>query len=152
MADFPVEYETSPPYPLPMEDRVARLEEDMRDVKSVLSRLEPMIIRIDVTLASTLPHLATRVEAIAMRSEINKDFADLRGDINKDITGLRGDINKDIRDLRVEVNQRFTEVNQRLGDVNMRMSDFPTKTYMWGILGVLTTAYGSGLAAPAIIR
>ena len=55
MSEFSVEADGRGPYPLAMEDRVARLEEDMRDVKSVLSRLEPMIVRIDATLTATLP-------------------------------------------------------------------------------------------------
>ncbi len=45
-----------------LEPRVAHLEEDMRDVKATLARLEPMIVRIDATLTATLPHLATRAE------------------------------------------------------------------------------------------
>ena len=99
-----------------MEDRVALLEGDMQDVKSLLFRLEPLIIRIDATLTSTLPHLATRLEVAAVRS-----------DVNKDISGLR------------------LEMNQKL-------SDLPTKTYMWGILGMLIAAYGAGLAALAVLK
>jgi hypothetical protein len=38
--------------------RFERLEEDVRDIKTTLTRLEPMIIRID----ATLPHLATKEE------------------------------------------------------------------------------------------
>jgi hypothetical protein len=45
-----------------LEPRVARLEDDMREVKGTLSRLEPMIVRIDATLTATLPHLATKAE------------------------------------------------------------------------------------------
>jgi hypothetical protein len=60
-----------------MEERVTRSEEDMRDVKSALSRLEPMIIRIDASLAATLPHLATKAEV-----------ADLRADMNQTILGV----------------------------------------------------------------
>jgi hypothetical protein len=71
-----------------MEERVARLELDMRDVKLVLSRLEPMIIRIDATLTSTLPHLATRAE------------------VSQEISGLR-----------VEMNQKLSETNQKLSEL-----------------------------------
>lgn len=88
----------------------------MKDVKSLLSRLEPVIIRIDATLTSTLPHLATRVE-----------------------------VGRAVSDLRVEMSSLRVEMNQKL-------SDLPTRTYMWGILGVLITAYGAGLAALAVIR
>ncbi|MBV8614952.1 MAG: hypothetical protein JOY66_14485 [Acetobacteraceae bacterium] len=47
-----------------------RLEEDMRDVKATLVRLEPMIVRIDATLTATLPHLATKAELADLRSEL----------------------------------------------------------------------------------
>ncbi len=77
----------------------------MRDVKSTLSRLEPLIIRIDATLTSTLPHLATRAELANLRSEMNEKFGDV-----------------------------------------------PTKTYLWGLIGVLITAYAAGLAALAVLK
>jgi hypothetical protein len=44
------------------EARTSRLEEDVRDIKAALTRLEPLIIRIDERLASELPHLATKAE------------------------------------------------------------------------------------------
>jgi hypothetical protein len=95
-----------------MEARVARLEDDMREVKAVLWRLEPMIIRIDAVVNATLPTLATKA-----------DLADLRGEAAE----LRSD-------LRTELGEK------------------PSKTYMWGVLGVLITAYAAGLAAMAVIR
>ncbi len=106
-----------------MEERVARLELDMRDVKSVLSRLEPMIIRIDATLSSTLPHLATRAE------------------VSQEISGLR-----------VEMNQKLSEMNEKLSGTNLKLSGLPTKTYMWGVLCALIAAYGAGLAALAVLK
>jgi hypothetical protein len=106
-----------------MEERVARLEEDMKDVKSLLSRLEPVIIRIDATLTSTLPHLATRVE-----------------------------VGRAVSDLRVEMSSLRVEMSSLRVEMNQKLSDLPTRTYMWGILGVLITAYGAGLAALAVIR
>jgi hypothetical protein len=105
MVDFLVAPAQDGPYVPPMENRVARLEDDMRDVKSTLSRLEPLIIRIDATLTSTLPHLATRAELANLRSEMNEKFGDV-----------------------------------------------PTKTYLWGLIGVLITAYAAGLAALAVLK
>jgi hypothetical protein len=40
------------------EARLDRLEEDVREIKTILHELQPMIIRID----ATLPHLATKAE------------------------------------------------------------------------------------------
>jgi hypothetical protein len=127
VTDLSVEGGIRPPYDLLMEDRVARLEEDMRDVKSVLSRLEPMIVRIDATLTSTLPNLATKAEVVDLRTEVTKEIAEVRPELTKEIV-----------DLRLAMIQRFADV--------------PTKTYLWGILGVLITAYGAGLAALAVIK
>ena len=45
-----------------MEARITRLEEDMRDVKSAVARLEATTIEIKAMLAATLPHLATKAE------------------------------------------------------------------------------------------
>jgi hypothetical protein len=127
VTELSVEGGIRPPYDLPMEDRVARLEEDMRDVKSVLSRLEPMIVRIDATLTSTLPNLATKAEVADLRIEVTKEIAEVRTELTKEIV-----------DLRLAMIQRFADV--------------PIKTYLWGILGVLITAYGAGLAALAVIK
>jgi hypothetical protein len=89
------------PYHPRMEARVARLEQDMQEVKAVLGRIEPLIIRID----ATMPHLATKAELAVLGS-----------------------------DLRAE------------------LADKPSKTYMWGVLGVPIIAYAAGLAALAVIR
>ena len=45
-----------------MEQRVARLEEDMREVKSDLKELRATTIEIKTMLTSTLPHLATKAD------------------------------------------------------------------------------------------
>ena len=91
----------SEPHDPRMEMRVSRLEGDMRDVKAILGRLEPMLIRMDARLEATLPHLATKAE---------------------------------------------------VADVKAALADKPSKTYMWGILGVLLTSYACGLAALAVLR
>ena len=77
-----------------MEARIARLEEDVRDVKATTTRLEMAVVRIETMLTATLPHLATKAE----------------------------------------------------------LAEKPSKTYMWGILAVLLTAYACGLAALAILK
>jgi hypothetical protein len=130
MAELSVEICTIQPYVLPMEDRVGRLEGDVRDVKSLLSRLEPVIIRIDASLTATLPHLATRAEVTAMRSEVNRDIAG----------------------LRIDVHQKLSDMNLKLWEMNLKLSDMPNRIYMWGVLGVLITAYGAGLAALAVLK
>ena len=58
-----------------LEGRVGRLEEDMRDVRATLARLEPLIVRID----ATLPHLATKAELGELKAELRADLADKPG-------------------------------------------------------------------------
>jgi uncharacterized protein YicC (UPF0701 family) len=177
------------PYALPMEERVSRLEDDMQEVKSVLSRLEPMIVRIDATLTATLPNLATKAEVADLRSdmtremsvlrtdmtegfsrlraEVSQDVASLRAEVSQDIASLRAEVSRDGSSLRAEVSRdisSLTNDNIRLRaemtneiatlrtEMIARFADVPTKTYLWGILGVLITAYGSGLAALAILK
>ena len=62
MPDIPVAGQTGGPYDRGMEARTTRLEEDMRDVKSAVARLEATTIEIKAMLAATLPHLATKAE------------------------------------------------------------------------------------------
>jgi hypothetical protein len=109
MSDFLIDESGISPYIAPREEDVAKLEEEMRDVKTVLSRLEPLIVRIDAALTSTLQHLATRSQ-----------------------------VGADISSLRIDMTQKLFEL--------------PTKTYMWGVLAVLVTAYTAGLAGLAVIK
>ncbi len=94
MPDTPVAPHGGGPYDPVMEIRVSRLEEDMRDVKSSIARLEMTTVEIKTMLAATLPHLATKAD----------------------------------------------------------LAEKPGKTYMWGILAVLLTAYACGLAGLAILK
>jgi phosphoglycerate-specific signal transduction histidine kinase len=155
------------PYDLPMEDRVARLEDDMQEVKSVLSRLEPMIVRIDATLTATLPNLATKAELadlradvtreisglrndnISLRAEMTTEIGSLRADMTTEITSLRSEMTTEIGSLRSEMTKEIATLRT---EMIARFADVPTKTYLWGILGVLITACGSGLAALAILK
>jgi hypothetical protein len=98
MPDIPVAGPAGGPYDRGMEARITRLEDDMRDVKSAVVRLEATTIEIKAMLAATLPHLATKAELAQLRA------------------------------------------------------DLPSKTYMWGILAVLLTAYACGLAGLAVLK
>lgn len=82
------------PYDPAMEVRVSRLEDDMRDTKAAIARLEATTIEIKTMLSATLPHLATKAD----------------------------------------------------------LAEMPSKTYMWGILAVLLTAYACGLVGLAILK
>jgi hypothetical protein len=57
------------------EARINRLDEDIRDIKASLARLEPIIIRID----ATLPHLTTKAELATGLSGVTDALADKPG-------------------------------------------------------------------------
>jgi hypothetical protein len=130
MTDSSVECDVHRPYDPPMEDRAARLEEDMRDVKSVLPRLEP-IIRIDATLTATLPNLATKAELAELRTEVTKEIEDLRVGLTKEIADVRTELRKEIMDVRTDLGKEIADLRNEMTD---RFADVPTKTYLWGIL------------------
>jgi hypothetical protein len=145
-----------------MEQRVTRLEEDMQGVKAVLSRLEPMIIRIDATLAATLPHLATKADVADLRTEMNDKFAAMDQKFERKFAAM----DQKFAAMDQKFDERFADVDKRFAQVDVKfalvdvkfavleakIAELPTRTYMWAVLGVLITAYGAGLAALAIIK
>jgi predicted nucleic acid-binding Zn-ribbon protein len=106
-----------------MEARVARLEDDMREVKAILAQMLPMIIRIDATMA----HLATKAELAQLRSDLSSEIAQVRSDVSSEIAQVRSDLSSAI-------------------------ADKPGKVYLWGVLAVLLAAYAARLAPVAPIR
>ncbi len=79
MPDTAVEPTSGSPYDPRLELRVARLEDDMREMKSVLGQIMPILTRIDATLIGTLPHLATKAELSELRAELRAELADKPG-------------------------------------------------------------------------
>ena len=80
MIDTPVEYGAGGPYDR-LEARVSRLEEGWDEVKSVVGQLVPLMTRIDATLTSTLPHLATKAELAALDAKWEARFGELRAEL-----------------------------------------------------------------------
>ena len=126
MPDIPVAGHGDGGYDRSMEERASRVEDNINEMKSSIrrleettgelrqttnelrettNRLEHAIVRMEAKLDATLPHLATKAEVGALRTEMVAGF-----------------------------------------------SDKPSKTYMWGILAVLLTAYASGLAGLAVLK
>ena len=52
------------------EDRLGRVEEDVREIKTTLAGLVPLINRIDERLNTGLPHPATKAELADLRTEL----------------------------------------------------------------------------------
>jgi hypothetical protein len=66
------------------EARIDRLDEDVRDIKATLARLEPLIIRID----ATLPSLATKAELTTGLSEVRAELASVRAESASGLSAL----------------------------------------------------------------
>ena len=133
MPDTPVAPQGGPPYDPVMEARVSRLEEDMRDIRPMLTEMLAGQARIEAILAATLPHLATKADVAGLRAEMEQRFSHVERRFS-------------------EVEQRFSGVEGRIAGLEVKLADKPGKTYMWGVLGVLLTAYACGLAALAVLR
>ena len=129
MPDAQVEPRDDHPYPA-LEVRVSRLEIDVHEMRATMGRLELLVTEIKATLDATLPHLATKAEVADLRVET----ADLRAEWKQDIGQLR----TDMADMRTELKTDLAEK--------------PSKTYMWGVMAALLTAYACGLAALAILK
>jgi hypothetical protein len=52
------------------EDRLGRLEDDVREIKATLASLVPLIHRIDERLNTALPQLATKAELADSRAAV----------------------------------------------------------------------------------
>ena len=76
-ADGTVAPPAGPPHDPGMEARVAPLEEDVGEIKTTLRRLEPMIVRMD----AVIPHLLTKAEVEALRSELRGEIGDVKASL-----------------------------------------------------------------------
>ena len=100
-----------------------------------VSRLEGEVQDLKVAVArveqivtrieASLPHVATKVEVMAGQADMKVAVA--------------------VADLRADMKAGF-------GSVRADLAEKPSRTYMWGILGVLLTAYACGLAALAVLK
>ncbi len=66
-----------------MEARVERLEQDSREMKAALGRLEPMIISI----LAQMTHLATKADLEKLRGDIDMKMEQLRGEMRVGLAG-----------------------------------------------------------------
>jgi hypothetical protein len=53
---------------------------------------------------------------------------------------------------KAELASGLAEQTTRIADLAVALAEKPGKTYMWGILAVLLTAYAFGLAGLAVLR
>ena len=126
MPDAPVAPPGGAPYDPVMEPRVSRLAEDMHDVKASNARLEATTARLDATTA--------RLEAAII---------EIKAILTATLPHLA---------TKADLATEIARVEGKIGDLAVKLADKPGKTYMWGILAVLLTAYGCGLAGLAILK
>jgi len=84
----------------PLERRVAKLEDDMSDVKDILRTLEPRIIEIHAAIQpmrDDIGMLNTQYGSLV------KDVADSKAELSNEVDGVRKDLSKEIADIRPEV-------------------------------------------------
>lgn len=68
MGKRPVDSGGGPPHDSGMEARVARLEDDVKEIKAALGRLEPSLSEMNGFIHATLPALATRADLARLPS------------------------------------------------------------------------------------
>ena len=61
------------------DERLDRLEADVREIKTTLAGLAPIIHRID----ATLPHLGTKAELAELRTDLQTEVGTLRTELAK---------------------------------------------------------------------
>jgi len=115
----------------------------MREVKGTLGQMVPVLTRIDATLTSTLPHLATKAE-----------LADLRSELTSALAATRPATASAISEMRLEAANGRSELVGMIAELRAMVAEKPSKTYLWAVLCVLVAAmvasYGAGLAAIAL--
>ena len=131
--DNPVEPAGGGPYDPSLGQRVSRLEGEVQDLKSAVARVELIVTRIE----AALPYLATKAEVIESQADTRAAVADTKAEV---------------ADTKVAVGELRAEMKGELGAVRVELAEKPSKTYMWGVLGVLLMAYACGLAALAVLK
>lgn len=93
MPDTTVELGGSGPYDRPVEPRVSRLEEQMSDLKPILTRLEAI-----------LPHLATAAQVAELKGDLERRLAEFAGEFELKQAQFAGEFNAKLERLtgRVE--------------------------------------------------
>ncbi len=125
--DNPVEPPTGDEYD-PLASRLSRVENDVRDLKDTLADLKTIVVRMDARLDAVLPHLATKADLATMETRLGA------------------------MDARLDATLPHLATKADLVQLEVKLADKPGKTYMWGVLAALLTAYACGLAALAVLK
>jgi hypothetical protein len=112
----------------PLASRLSRVENDVRDLNDTLADLKTIVVRMDARLDAVLPHLATKADLATMETRLGA------------------------MDARLDATLPHLATKADLVQLEVKLADKPGKTYMWGVLAALLTAYACGLAALAVLK
>jgi uncharacterized protein YicC (UPF0701 family) len=177
--DGPVEPEGGEHYDRGIEPRLSRVEHDVRDLKDTLADLKTIVVRMDAKLDAVLPHLATKADVanlenklVAMGADMDLRFGavDAKFDaVDAKFEAMDAKMDAKFEAMDAKMDAKFdamdAKMDAKLGVMDARLeatlphlatkadlADKPGKTYMWGILAALLTAYACGLAALAVLK
>ena len=111
--------------------RVSRREEEMGEVRAILRRIEPLIVRID----AQIPYLATKAEVEGVRRDLSGEIASVRQDLSGEIATVRHELSGAIAGVRHEVSGDIatlrTEAVTFRGEILTELAHKPTRGAMW---------------------
>ncbi|HTB42679.1 MAG TPA: hypothetical protein VK741_03560 [Acetobacteraceae bacterium] len=140
----------------------------MRDLKDTLADLKTIVVRMDAKLDAVLPHLATKADVANLENKLVAMGADM--DLRFGAVDAKFDaVDAKFEAMDAKMDAKFdamdAKMDAKLGVMDARLeatlphlatkadlADKPGKTYMWGILAALLTAYACGLAALAVLK
>jgi hypothetical protein len=144
------------------------VEHDVRDLKDTLADLKTIVVRMDAKLDAVLPHLATKADVANLENKLVAMGADM--DLRFGAVDAKFDaVDAKFEAMDAKMDAKFdamdAKMDAKLGVMDARLeatlphlatkadlADKPSKTYMWGILAALLTAYACGLAALAVLK
>ena len=140
MPDTPIAPPERPAYDPSLEARVTRLEYDRQDMQGAISQLGANVAHQNERLGRVESEVTQLNERLG-RVEIA--VAEIKTLLLATLPHLT--TKADIAEVRSEATAMKAELINQL-------SEKPSKTYMWGVLAVLLTAYACGLAALAYLK
>jgi gamma-glutamyl:cysteine ligase YbdK (ATP-grasp superfamily) len=141
--DEPVEPGSGPQYGRDPEWRLSRVETDVSDLKATTSELKAIVGRIEGKLDAMLTQFATKADLATSESRLERKLSSLDVKLSAGQASL---------DSRLATLQATLDATLRHLATRAELADKPGKTYMWGILAALLTAYACGLAALAVLK
>jgi hypothetical protein len=137
--DEPVEPGSGGRYGPEHESRLSRVETEVRDMKETQAGLTSSLARVEAKLDAGLAAVGAKIDTLSARFDAILPHLATKADLaatQSDITRLQVTLDATLPHLATRVD----------------LAEKPSKTYMWGILAALLTAYACGLAALAMLK